>query len=143
MRVITFGQEQLTGQFRINDRGDIAIPLLGNVKADGLTTTELEGSIEQRLKDKQVLQAPSVSVEVLNYRPVFILGEITKPGQYAYQPDMTVLTAVAIAGGFTYRAQTDYASILRTERGHSTEGRVPRGAPVRPGDVITIFERYF
>lgn len=143
IRIITFGQEQLTGQFRVNDRGNVAIPFLGAIPADGLTTTEVERSIERRLKEKKVLLDPSVSVEVMSYRPVFILGEVAKPGQYPYQPNMTVLTATAIAGGFTYRAQTDYASILRTENGHSVEGRVTRGTPVRPGDVINVFERYF
>jgi polysaccharide export outer membrane protein len=143
MRIITFGQEQLTGQFRVNDRGNIAIPLLGAIPASGLTTAELEHVIEQQLKEKKLLLNPSVSVEVLGYRPVFILGEVTKAGQNPYQPGMTVLTAVAVAGGFTYRAQTDYASILRTENGHSIEGKVPRNASVRPGDVIDIFERYF
>ncbi len=143
VRIITFGQEPLTGQFRVNDRGDIAIPLLGAIHADGLTTTELEHDIERALRTKNVLLDPSVSVEVLTYRPVFILGEVAKPGQYPYQPNMTVLTAVAIAGGFTYRAQTDYASILRTEHGQPVEGRVPRGAAVWPGDVIDVFQRYF
>lgn len=143
VRVITFGQEQLTGQFRINDRGQLAVPLLGSVPADGLTTAELEHSIEQLLKKKDLLQNPSVSVDVITYRPVFILGEVAKPGQYPYQPGMTVLTAVALAGGFTYRAVTDYASILRTADGHSVEGRVGRGVLVEPGDVVDIFERRF
>ena len=143
VRVITFGQDSLTGQFRVNDRGEIAIPLLGSVPADGLTTVELEHAIEKRLADKKILIDPSVSVEILSYRPIFILGEVTKPGQYPYQPGMTVLTAVAVAGGFTYRAQTDEASILRKIDGHTVEGRVPRGADVLPGDVITIFERIF
>ncbi|WP_158928028.1 polysaccharide biosynthesis/export family protein [Acidisphaera sp. S103] len=143
VRIITFGEERLTGQFRVNDRGDIAIPLLGTIPANGLTTTELEQSIAKQLTVKKVLLNPSVSVEVLQYRPVFILGEVSKPGEYPYQPGMTVLTAVAIAGGFSYRAETGYASILRTSDGHSVEGRVPRGMEVRPGDVIDIFERYF
>jgi polysaccharide export outer membrane protein len=143
VRVITFGQESLTGQFRVNDRGNLAIPLLGSILANGLTPSELERSIEARLKEKKVLLDPAVSVEVMSYRPVFILGEITKPGQYPYQPNMTVLTAVAIAGGFTYRAQTSYASILRTENGSDVEGKVTRGTDVRPGDVIDIFQRYY
>ena len=143
IRIITFGQEPLTGQFRVNDRGFVAIPLLGSIPASGLTTTELEHSIEARLRDKKVLLDPSVSVEVLSYRPIFILGEVAKPGQYPYQPNMTVLTAVAVAGGFTYRAQTGYASILRTIDGHPVEGRVTRATTVHPGDVITAFERYF
>jgi polysaccharide export outer membrane protein len=82
-------------------------------------------------------------VDVVSYRPVFILGEVSKPGQYPYQPGMTVLTAVAVAGGFTYRAVTDYASILRTADGHAVEGRVPRNMLVQPGDVIDIYERHF
>jgi polysaccharide biosynthesis/export protein len=143
VRIITFGQEQLTGQFRINDRGNLAVPLLGAVPADGLTTAELERGIERRLKEKDLLQNPSVSVDVITYRPVFILGEVAKPGQYPYQPGMTVLTAVALAGGFTYRAVEDYASILRTTDGHSLEGRVGRGVLVQPGDVVDIFERRF
>jgi polysaccharide biosynthesis/export protein len=143
VRIITFGDEHLTGQFRVNDRGDIAIPLLGPIRAEGLTTTELEASIAQRLREQKVLLNPSVSVEVLGYRPVFILGEVSKPGQYSYQPGMTVLTAVSIAGGFTYRAQDDYASILRTINGKSVEGRVTRGTRVQPGDVIDILPRYF
>lgn len=143
VRVITFGQEQLTGQFRINDQGDIAVPLLGAIAADGLTTTELKKSIEARLKQKDLLDKPDVSVDIMSYRPVFILGEVSKPGQYPYQPGMTVLTAVAIAGGFTYRAVTDYASILRTADGHATEGLVARNVLVRPGDVIDIYERHF
>jgi polysaccharide biosynthesis/export protein len=143
MRVITFGEERLTGQFKVNDRGEIAVPLLGTIRADGLTTTDLEKSISKQLTDKKVLLDPSVSVEVLKYRPVFILGEVSKPGEYPFQPGMTVLTAVAVAGGFTYRAETEYASILRTADKHPVEGRVPRGMEIRPGDVIDIYERYF
>lgn len=143
VRVITFGSEGLTGQFSVNDHGNLAIPLLGSIPAKGLTTSELEASIAERLKEKKILLNPSVSVEVLKYRPIFILGEVAKPGQYPYQPGMTVLTAVAVAGGFTYRAQTDSASILRRINGTTVEGRVPRGMGVLPGDVITIFERYF
>ena len=143
VHIITFGADQLSGQFRVNDRGNIAMPLLGSVPADGLTTAELEHDIVHRLQEKDILHDPSVSIEIVNYRPVFILGEVSKPGQYAYQPGMTVLTAVAIAGGFTYRAETDYASILRMINGHPVEGRVPRGMELRPGDVIRIFESYF
>ncbi len=143
VRIITFGEEKLTGEFRVNDRGEIAVPLLGPIPASGMTTSELETSIGQRLVEKKVLLDPSVSVEVLRYRPIFILGEVTKPGEYPYRPGMTVLTAVAEAGGFTYRAQTGYASILRNIDNHAVEGKVPRGMEVQPGDVIDIFERYF
>jgi polysaccharide export outer membrane protein len=143
IRVIVFGEEPLNGQFRVNDRGNISVPLLGPVPAAGLTTADLEGVITQRLKDKKLLLQPSVSIEVLSYRPIFILGEVSKPGQYPYQTGMSVLTAVAVAGGFTYRAESDYASILRRENDQSVEGSVTRGTLVQPGDVINIFKRYF
>jgi polysaccharide export outer membrane protein len=143
VRIISFGEDQLTGKFRVNDRGDIAMPLIGTIPASGTTTSELEHRIAQRILDKKLLLDPSVSVEILSYRPIFVLGEVTKPGQYPYQPGMTVLTAVAVAGGFTFRAQTDEASILRKIDGHPVEGRVPRGTAVQPGDVVNILERYF
>jgi polysaccharide export outer membrane protein len=143
VRIVTFGEDRLTGQFAVDDSGKIAVPLLGVLPAVGLTTAELDNVIKQRLEDKKILVDPSVSVEVVGYRPIFVLGEVSKPGQYPYQPGMTVLTAVAVAGGFTYRAQTEDASILRQINGHAVEGRVPRGMDVQPGDVITVFERYF
>lgn len=145
IRIITFGEDQLTGQFRINDQGDLALPLLGSVRAAGLTTTALADRISDDLRERQLLKNPSVSVEVQSYRPVFVLGEVAKPGEYAYQPGMTVLTAVAVAGGFTYRAVQDEASVTRTtsEQGKGEEGRATPQDFVAPGDVIKIYERRF
>lgn len=143
LRIITFGDQQLTGEFRVSDSGNIAVPLLGNVKAAGLSTTRLEETISRLLREKNLFRNPSVAVEVLTYRPIFVLGEVAKPGQYPYQPGMTVLTAVAVAGGFTYRAIDDYASIVRTTGEQATEGRVMRQSLVQPGDVVTVFERRF
>lgn len=143
VRVITFGETQLTGRFRVNDSGEIAVPLLGLMQARGLTTAELESRIAAALRDRHLIRSPSVSVEVVAYRPIFILGEVNKPGQYPYQPGMTVLTVVAIAGGFTYRAVESHVRILRTITGTPVEGLASRGAYVQPGDVITVLERYF
>ena len=143
VRVITFGEQQLGGDFRVSPSGDIALPLLGPVRASGLTSHQLQREIAADLKRKHLFTHPSVSVEVLAYRPFFILGEVNKPGEYPYQPGMTMLTAVAIAGGFTYRAVKDYASVVRTTDHVATEGRVRRQSFVEPGDVITIYERRF
>jgi polysaccharide export outer membrane protein len=143
VRVVVFGQTELTGQFTVSDHGTISVPLLGNIPASNKTTDQLAQAISVALTDKKILLNPSVSVEVVGYRPVFVLGEVVKPGQYPYEPGMTALTLVAIAGGFTYRAQTGYISILRKVDGHVVEGRAPRGAEVQPGDVVTVFERYF
>ena len=143
VRVVVFGQTQLTGEFTVNDRGNISVPLLGDIPATNETTDELARDISSQLEDKKILLNPSVSVEVVRYRPVFVLGEVQKPGQYPYEPGMTALTLVAIAGGFTYRAQTGYVSVLRKNDGHVVEGRAPRGEEIQPGDVVTVFERYF
>jgi polysaccharide biosynthesis/export protein len=143
IRIITLGEERVTGEFRVNDSGEIALPLLGSVHAAGLTTAELERVISQDLVKAQLIRDPSVSVEVIAYRPIFVLGEVNKPGQYPYQPGMTVVTAVAVAGGFTYRAVEDRASIVRDIGGKAIEGRAVRETFVQPGDVITIYERRF
>jgi polysaccharide export outer membrane protein len=140
MRV--FGQEELSGPFRINNSGTISVPLLGEIEASGVTTAQLEDRVEGILADGLLLD-PSVSIEVTEFRPFYILGEVTDPGQYAYVPDMTVLTAVAIAGGFTFRARTNEMSITRTTDGETIEGRAGRGTIVQPGDVIFVFERIF
>lgn len=143
LRIITFGEDQLTGEFRVDDQGNIAMPLLGNIHASGLTTAQLSTGISDQLKNQKLIRSPSISVEVLAYRPVFVLGEVAKPGQYPYQPGMTVLTAVAIAGGYTYRAFDDYVSMVRTTGRTPIVGKAPPSAVVAPGDVIQVYERHF
>ena len=113
------------------------------VPAAGLTPDGLAAAISEALVKDNLYTAPSVSVEVTTYRPIFVLGEVSKPGQYPYQPGMTVVTAAAVAGGFTYRAISDYASVVRTRDGVAIEGKATRQTFVQPGDVITIFERRF
>ena len=143
VRIITYGEDPLTGDFRVSDQGAVALPLAGSVNASGLTPHELEEAIAAKLTKGDMLRKPSVSVEVATYRPIYVLGEVNKPGQYPYQPGMTVVSAAAVAGGFTYRAVQDYASVVRTVDGDSVEGKASRQALVQPGDVITVFERKF
>jgi polysaccharide biosynthesis/export protein len=143
VRIITFGEENLTGEFRVNDGGDLALPLVGAVRAEGLTSTGLEAAVAAALQRGNLVHNPSVAVEIIAYRPVYLLGEVNKPGEYAYKPGMRVVTAVAIAGGFTYRAVQGYAAIVRSVDGRAVEGRASRQELVQPGDVITVFERHF
>lgn len=143
VRIITFGEDQLTGDFRVDDRGNIALPLLGNVKAEGTTPEQLGTNVGAELKRRKLLQDPSVSVEVVAFRPVFVLGEVAKPGQYPFQPGMTMLTTVAVAGGFTYRGVQDYASVVRTSNHNAVEGKITPLSFIAPGDVINVFERRF
>jgi len=143
VRIITYGEETLTGEFRVNDSGNVALPLVGAVHAAGLTSGELEASVGAALQRANLVRAPSVAVEVIAYRPIYVLGEVNKPGQYPYQPGMTVVTAVAVGGGFTYRAVEDYAAIVRTIGDKAIEAKAGRQSYVQPGDVITVFERRF
>ena len=144
VRLITYGEEQLTGEFRVDAGGSIALPLVGELKAAGLSTRALARATEAALVRQQLMQAPSVSAEVVAYRPFFVLGEVAHPGQYAYEPGMTVVAAVAVAGGFTYRAVDDRFSVVRLdEKGPVREGLASRQTRVQPGDVVTVFERRF
>jgi polysaccharide export outer membrane protein len=144
VRLITFGEDQLTGDFRVDDRGEIAMPLVGTLHAAGLTPQGLGEEVQVELKRRKLLQDPSVAVEVTSYRPVFILGEVAKPGEYPYQPGMTMLTTVAKAGGFTFRGFKDYASVVRTtDKNQAVTGLVAPSSYIAPGDVLTIYERHF
>jgi len=143
IRMITFGEDALSEVFRINDAGNLALPLLGTVKAQGLTTDTLGTRIADLLRSRNFMRNPSVSVEVTEYRPVFVLGEVQRPGQVFYQPGMTVLSAIAIAGGFTYRAITDEVAVTRTIEGDTFKGRATTTTPIAPGDIVNVFVRFF
>lgn len=146
IRVITYNEPQLTNTFTVGDNGTIDFPLIGTVHAAGMPANDIAATISTALVNKKLLSEPSVSVEITQYRPIFVLGEVSHPGQYPYQPGMTMLSGVAMAGGFTYRAITGYAGAVRSqgeEAGHAIEGKVGRATYLQPGDVITIYERYF
>src|SRR3569833_2150695 len=99
VRIITFGNEALTGEFRVNDSGKIAMPLLGAVPAAGKTPEQMQTAIARELESRNLLHKPNVSVEITEYRPIFVLGEVNRPGEYPYKPGMTFLSAVSTAGG--------------------------------------------
>jgi polysaccharide export outer membrane protein len=143
LRIITFGEDQLTGEFTVDDQGKIAVPLLGPVQAAGSTPEELSKKIAHDLNKTGVMRDASVVVQVLAYRPIFVLGEVAKPGQYPYQPGMTMLTAAAVAGGFTYRAVQDYADDIRSQNGQAVEGMVMPDSFLAPGDVVKVYQRRF
>ena len=144
VRVTVFNDPRLTGDFRVSDAGTIALPLIGTVPAAGRSTTEVERAIEAEMKSKNLFRDPSVAVQVTAYRPVFVLGMVERGGQFPYQPGMTALTAVALAGGFNYRAIQDYVSVTRIgPGGRPMEYRAGRESLVQPGDVVTVFERRF
>jgi polysaccharide biosynthesis/export protein len=142
LRVIVFGQDSLSNTYAVDSVGHISMPLIGAIGAKGQSTKGLEQHIAGRLR-AGFLREPKVSVEVEQYRPFFILGEVTTSGQYPFINGMTVQTAVAVAGGFQPRADRHVAVVTRTINGEVVSGKVPLETPVRPGDTITIRERYF
>ena len=143
VRIITFGDTTLSGNFAVDESGFISMPLLGPVKASGLTTDALQAVVMGQLRSRKLFNAPSVVIEVATRRPVFVLGEVQKPGRYTYEPGMTVTSAVAIAGGYTYRAVKQRAEVTRQTDSGSVKGQADPDAPVQAGDVITVLERHF
>jgi len=138
-----FNQAQLSGTYTVDDSGFIDMPLLGLVPAGGLSANAVASRIVLALQGQKLILHPSVAVEISRYRPFYILGEVNAPGQYPFRPGMTVLTAISIAGGFTYRAVQDYAGITRDTGSTAMQYRAPTFALAQPGDVITVFERRF
>ena len=140
--ISVFNQEDLTGEYAINGAGRFFMPFIGNVDAKGLTITELTDLIVNKLKPDYLLN-PRVSIEVLNFRPFYILGEVNAPNSYPYVEGMTYLNAVAIAGGYTYRAKKGYAMVRRNEDQDGEEEKVDMTSSVMAGDIIRIVERMF
>jgi protein involved in polysaccharide export with SLBB domain len=142
IRISVFGQPDLSGQFVVDGTGAIALPLIGTIQAQGKSTTELEQTIYDRLIDGYV-RDPQVSAEVINYRPFYILGEVSNPGEYPYTNNLTVLNAVASAGGFTYRANKRVVFIKSADANQEVTVTLDSTATVQPGDTIRIGERIF
>ena len=142
LRVVVFGQDGITNSYTVDAGGNLNLPLVGVVQARGYGTQQLSQMIAERLKQGYVRE-PHVSVEVEAYRPFFILGEVTNPGQYPYVANMTIETAVAIAGGFAPRALKTKVELTRNAPGQQMKGDVPLGYPLRPGDTVVVKERWF
>lgn len=143
IRVIVANQEDFSGEFSVSGSGQVALPYIGTVSAGGRTTTELQTMIAGKLTPDW-LTSPLVSVEVVVYRDFYILGEVVNPGGYPYVNGMIVLNAIALAGGYTYRADEDEAQVKRAGTPpESEEETVGLRATIFPGDVVTIPERWF
>lgn len=142
IRVTVFNEKDLSGDFDVNEQGLVALPLIGQVKVGGLTLSEAESLITQRY-GKDYLVNPRVNVEVMNYRPFFILGEVKNPGSYPYVNGMSIVNAVALAGGYTPRANRDRIVIKRASNPSAGEQPVQEDSSVLPGDVIRVQERFF
>ena len=141
IRITVYGQDDLSGEFQLDGSGNIALPLIQTVAAGGQTPRALEQTITDRLQP-EYLRNPLVSVEVVAQRPFYILGEVSAPGSYPYSTGITVVKAAALAGGFTYRANTKKVRITRDGDAEPIE-RAPLQSEIKPGDVIEVPERFF
>jgi protein involved in polysaccharide export with SLBB domain len=141
LRIIVYGEDDLGGQYDIDGTGMVRLPLVGQVQAAGLTVRQFEQQVKAKL-DQGYLKDARVSVEVANYRPFYILGEVNKPGEYPYVNGMSVLSAVAMAGGYTYRANESEVYVRRS--GSTEEQSVNADQTnINPGDIIRVPERFF
>jgi polysaccharide export outer membrane protein len=142
LRIIVFEQNQLGGEFVVDQDGAVSLPLIGRVRVAGLVTGQAEKLVADRLTGGG-LKTPKVNIDVLHYRPVYVYGEVTRPGGYEFAGNPTVVDAVTLAGGFTYRAQTDGLTIMRYGDPERRRWAVSETTPIGPGDTIFVPERWF
>ena len=143
LRLIFYGEDKLNGEYQIASDGRLALPLVGVVDASGKTLPELQEIIRTAYAKGGYLLDPKVAVEILRYRPFFVLGEVNAPGQYPFIPGMTVRQAIATAKGYTYRAQQSRIMITRWGNAGESAYKLSPGTAVAPGDTIRIPERHF
>ena len=142
VRLKVYGEPDIAGEYEVDNNGNVSIPLAGHIRAAGLTTRQLERAVASALS-KGIVRDPRVNVEVALYRPYYILGEVKKGGEYPYRLGLTVMDAVASAGGFTYRANENKVYLRRSGGGVEEVYALDAPVPVFPGDNIRIPERYF
>jgi polysaccharide export outer membrane protein len=142
LRIVVYDQPSLTNLYEVDQTGQVSLPLIGDVPASDSTADQLADRIESKLA-AAYLREPNVTVEVATYRPFFVLGEVGNPGQFPYVPGITAETAVAVAGGFTDRANKRMVRVSRTIDGKLYEARIPVIEPIRPGDTIYVPESLF
>ena len=142
IQIDVFNQPDLAGEYTLDGNGRFTMHLIGKVSTSGLTATELEALLVSKLKPDYLVN-PRVSVRIQNFRPFYIMGEVKNPSSYAYVNGMTYLTAVAIAGGYTYRGKKDWVYVIRADDTDREELKLDVNARVQPGDIIRVAERLF
>ncbi len=142
LRMIVFGEEELSAEYELDGTGNLSLPLIGQVRAGGQTAQNLENQIKSLYADGYLVN-PRISLEVINFRPFYIVGEVNNPGNYPYISGLTVLNAVAVAGGYSPRAKKNKIELKRIQNGKEHLQIVTEASQVLPGDVIEIKERFF
>ena len=140
--VYVYGEDKLSGEYQLNQSGQISLPLAGTIEAKGLTQSELEQALAKKFRS-EYLKQPKVTVNIASLQPYYVMGEVEKPGEFAYKSGLNVLTALAIAGGPTYRASRSTVQIQRRGETSMREYPISASVPILPGDVVKVPERYF
>lgn len=143
IKITVYGEEALTGEYDVSPGGTVTMPLIGSVRAAGVTPNEFGRALERKYRGGGFLQDPHVSVAIVTFKPFYVLGEATTPGEYPYRSGLTVHSAVAMAGGFTYRASKSVVLIRHTGDDVWREYSLTEPVPIAPGDLIRVPERYF
>jgi polysaccharide export outer membrane protein len=142
IRVTVYGEDKLSGEYQIDTAGEVSLPLAGTISVAGLTKPEMEQAVTAKLKS-EYLRNPKVTVDVVTFRPFYVLGEVNRPGEYPYRTGLNVMSAIAIAGGATYRANNSIVLIQRSGTNDMVEFPQSPTIPVFPGDVLRLQERFF
>ncbi len=143
IKVIVIGDDRISGEYEIDTAGDVSLPAAGALHAADRTKSELEAEVARRLVDRQFLRSPMVTVSVSAFRPFYVLGEVQKPGEYPYHAGLNILSAIAVAGGDTYRANQSHALVQHAGETEFHLYPLSPDVPINPGDLIKLPERYF
>ncbi|MFB0612649.1 polysaccharide biosynthesis/export family protein [Aurantiacibacter poecillastricola] len=143
IRLVVGGFQEMSDQYNVSDLGTISVPMIGVVQVEGRSTGELEREISALLVERDLAVTPDVNVQVEQYRPFFVMGQVNQPGAYPFVPGMTVLNAVSIAGGHTFRAETENYGITRRVDGETVQGKGVADTMLLPGDTIIVYETWF
>lgn len=143
VRVIAYGLDSFSNNYTVSDGGFLSLPLIGDVVAGGQSVGQVQGAIVAQLAEKRILNNPVVNVQVNQYRPFFVIGEVKKPGEYPFRPGTSVLNAVSMAGGYTFRADTSKVAITRRRAAGSFTAAATESVLIQPGDTIRVFESWF
>lgn len=143
IRLQVYGLDSFNNDYTIGDSGQLSLPMIDAVPVAGMTLAEVEQAIKQALAQRQILRDPVVNAQHVLLRPFYIMGEVRNPGEYAYRPGTTVMSAIALAGGFTYRASISSVAVTRTINGREITGSATQETRIEPGDRIRVFEKWF
>ncbi|MDY0029075.1 MAG: polysaccharide biosynthesis/export family protein [Pseudobdellovibrionaceae bacterium] len=144
IKLSVYGEEDLSGEYMLDQRGVITLPMVGEVSARGMSQSQLKDALRQAFVEGGYLSRPLISVDIAALRQVFILGEVNAPGAFPYEPSLTSLKVVALAGGYTPRAAQGRLLVDRTmEGGAVVRMNASDLTPILPGDTIIVRERIF